>query len=343
MPALSTWVVRPWDMTAPLCAYSKCAPMGFAGTCVLWAEPGHHGVQGIMPDIHRPGVGPGPGSCEGLHGFLSGSCDSGSDSSHWGPESSQACVQEYLKDSLGNGIPFWPVLVPVSGSEWQTREVEVRVDTGPGWGGVCVGLGWGIVWRYQTQAGGRVSSGGPEVGSWRRTNADPSVSLAFLVDAVVDNTSLRSKAHRQTSDTWEHTPGTAMHPPGAEAGTQREVGRRGENGKAGRMEEGRAEQRAQAAQNAQHSTAHSTQHTAGQAAYRRAGSAAPRQAPGAWRPSPASAFKILLFRRQRLDDLKGSLGPGPRAGPGPFSVCLPPALLFLFFPIASSKPSGPRD
>lgn len=66
MPALSTWVVRSWDMAAPLCAYSKCAPVGFAGTYVLWAEPGHHGVQGIMPDIHRPGVGSGPGPCEGL-------------------------------------------------------------------------------------------------------------------------------------------------------------------------------------------------------------------------------------------------------------------------------------
>lgn len=107
-----------------------------------------------MPDIHRPGVGPGPGPCERLHGFLSGSCDSGSNSSHRGPESSQSCVQEYLKDSLGNGIPFWPVLVPVSGSEWQTGEVEVRVDTGLGWGGVCVGLGWGSSGGTRHKQGG---------------------------------------------------------------------------------------------------------------------------------------------------------------------------------------------
>lgn len=55
------------------------------------------------------------------------------------------------------------------------------------------------------------------------------------------------------------------------------------------------------------------QHTAGQTAYRRAEPAAPCQAPGARRPSLASAFRILLFQRRRLNDAEGLLSPGPNA------------------------------
>lgn len=188
------------------------------------------------------------------------------------------------------------------------------------------------------------------MGRWRRTKADPSVSLASLVDAVVDHTSLRSKAHRQTSGTWEHTPGTAMHPPGAEAGTQREVGRRGKNGKAGRMEEGRAEQRAQAAQNAQHSMAHSTQ----QARPRTAGQgllplSRPLE-PGAPRLPPHLRFSC--FKDKGLMTWREVLAQGPRlrgwATLFPccrwtFQCVLASCSALSVFPIASSKPSGARD
>lgn len=79
--------------------------------------------------------------------------------------------------------------------------------------------------------------------------ADLSVSLVFLVDAVVDNTALSSKAHRPTSDTRE-LQGHRLGPRGKWEG--------GQNGKEGRMEQGRAEQQAWAAQSSQHSTACST-------------------------------------------------------------------------------------
>lgn len=190
-------------------------------------------------------------------------------------------------------------------------------------------VGVRIVWRHQTQAGGL------EVESWRWTKADPSVSLASLVDAIVDKTSLCSEAQRQTMDTGEHAhhppprPSTLMHPWGLRLGPKGKWGGGTEwKGRQGRAA-GTGSKEGPAQQN--------TQHTAGQAAYRRAGSTAPGQAPGTWRPSPASAFKILLFQRQRLNDLEGSLDPGPGAWglgrPVPLlslvllvCACLPPAL-----------------
>lgn len=48
------------------------SPWGLVGPCVLWADPGHCGVLGMVPDIRRPGL------VQGLCGFLTGSCDSGS-------------------------------------------------------------------------------------------------------------------------------------------------------------------------------------------------------------------------------------------------------------------------
>lgn len=117
MPALSTGVVRSWDMIAPLGASSKHAPMDFAGTRV--AVDGTRTPRSIGHRARHPQARsrPGPGLTEHLYVFLSGSCDGGSGSSPCGPESFQTCVQEYLKDSPGNGIAFWPVLVPVFGSE----------------------------------------------------------------------------------------------------------------------------------------------------------------------------------------------------------------------------------
>ena len=117
MPALSTWVVRSWDTTATLGACSKHARMGFAGTRV--AVGGTRTPQSIGHCARHPQARsrPGPGPTKHLCVFLCGSCDEGSGSSPCGLESFQTCVQEYMKDSPGNGIPFWPVLVPVFGSE----------------------------------------------------------------------------------------------------------------------------------------------------------------------------------------------------------------------------------
>lgn len=132
------------------------------------------------------------------------------------------------------------------------------------------------------------------------------------------------------------------------------------SGKEGRMERkvgwskaGQSSRHGQprAVSTAQHAAQHTAQRIAGHTAYHRAGPAAPRQGPGAWCPSPASAFRILLFQRPRLGDLEEKvLAQGlelghavPLLSLGPVGICLPPALHFLSPPIASSKPSGSRD
>ena len=145
---------------------------------------------------------------------------------------------------------------------------------------------------------------------------------------------LKHTARPWTRGSVPPTPSTLMHPWGLRLGPKGKWG----GGTEWKGRQGRAADTGSTERPAQQST----QHTAGQAAYRRAGSTAPGQAPGPWRPSPASASKILLFQRQRLDDLEGSLEQGlglgagppcPPAVPGPFSACLPPRCSSCFFPL----------
>ena len=155
------------------------------------------------------------------------------------------------------GFPFglsWSLCLDLSSRQDGLRSVWTL-----GQGGevcVCDGVGVGIVWSHQTQAGRWVSSGGLVVGSWWWTKADPPVSLASLVDAIVDDTSLCSEAHSKTMDTGERAPHPQhSHAPlGAEAGAQGEVGRRDRReGKAG---QGRGHRQHRTPSTAEH-TAHS--------------------------------------------------------------------------------------